>query len=207
MDILVYLAVAVGAYLIGSLSSAIIISNGVKKKDIRDYGSGNAGATNMLRTFGWLSGLLTFLFDAAKGTLCAWLGWLVAGDMGMHIAAVCVVLGHNWPLYYGFRGGKGIATMFGVCLFMFPTTALLLALGIVALIGITRIVSLSTLLGVTIAAAIVICRDPGNLPLVINYAAFWVLAMVRHRGNIERLLKGEERKLSFGSKKKKTEEQ
>ena len=83
MDILVYLAVAVGAYLIGSLSSAIIISNGVKKKDIRDYGSGNAGATNMLRTFGWLSGLLTFLFDAAKGTLCAWLGWLIAGEMGL----------------------------------------------------------------------------------------------------------------------------
>ena len=100
MDILLYLAVAVGAYLIGSLSSAIIISNGVKKKDIRDYGSGNAGATNMLRTFGWLSGLLTFLFDAAKGVLSAWLGWLVAGDMGMHIAAVCVVIGHNWPIYY-----------------------------------------------------------------------------------------------------------
>ena len=97
--------------------------------------------------------------------------------------------------------------MFGAFLFMFPLTALLLALAIVVLIAITRIVSLSTLLGVTIAAAIVICREPSNLPLVINYAAFWVLAMVRHKGNIERLLKGEERKLEFGSKKKKANEQ
>lgn len=207
MDILLYIAVAIGAYLIGSFSSAIIISSNVEKKDIRDYGSGNAGATNMLRTFGWLHGVGTFILDVGKGVLATWLGQLVAGDLGMHIAALFVVVGHNWPAYYGLRGGKGIATMFGAFLFMYPLMALCVVAVVVLLIAITRIVSLSSLLGVTIAVAAVIAMEPGNLPQIINYAAFWILAMVRHAGNIERLLKGEERKLDFKSKKKKASEE
>ena len=188
MEILLYLAVAVGAYLLGSFSSAIIISSNVEKKDIRNYGSGNAGATNMLRTFGWLPGVGTFVLDVA--------------NEGMHIAALFVVIGHNWPVYYGFRGGKGIATMFGAFLFMHPLIAIVLALLVIAFIGLIRIVSLASLLGVTIAATVVISMDPGNLLQVINYAAFWLLAVVRHWGNIKRLLKGEERKLDFRSRKK-----
>lgn len=202
MEILLYLAVAVGAYLLGSFSSAIIISSNVEKKDIRNYGSGNAGATNMLRTFGWLPGVSTFVLDVAKGLLATWLGRLVAGNEGMHIAALFVVIGHNWPVYYGFRGGKGIATMFGAFLFMHPLIAIVLALLVIAFIGLIRIVSLASLLGVTIAATVVISMDPGNLLQVINYAAFWLLAVVRHWGNIKRLLKGEERKLDFRSRKK-----
>ena len=99
-------------------------------------------------------------------------------------------------------GGKGIATMFGAFLFMHPLIAIVLALLVIAFIGLIRIVSLASLLGVTIAATVVISMDPGNLLQVINYAAFWLLAVVRHWGNIKRLLKGEERKLDFRSRKK-----
>ena len=190
MDILVYLAVAVGAYLIGSLSSAIIISNGVKKKDIRDYGSGNAGATNMLRTFGWLSGLLTFLFDAAKGTLCAWLGWLAAGDMGMHIAAVCVVLGHNWPFWNKFRGGKGVAVNCTWLILYLPITGALCCLAGGGAVLLSGYLPLGAVLIAALAVPVAWLQYGGESAFIMAVSAS--IMLTRHWAGLQRMRRGEE---------------
>ena len=196
---------AAAGYLLGSCNGAIVVSHTCMHDDIRKKGSGNAGLTNFLRNFGGWATLLVVLMDMGKVVLACLLGrWLLPGNpqLGMMIAGAMTELGHIFPVFYGFRGGKGIATMFGAFLFMHPLIAIVLALLVIAFIGLIRIVSLASLLGVTIAATVVISMDPGNLLQVINYAAFWLLAVVRHWGNIKRLLKGEERKLDFRSRKK-----
>lgn len=103
MDAWVYVAIGIGAYLWGSLSPALIISDRIGKKDVRKYGSGNAGTTNMMRTFGWKFGLMTFVLDVIKGVAAALIGRWVGGQIGMSVAAVLVIVGHNWPVYYGIR--------------------------------------------------------------------------------------------------------
>ena len=103
MKLLIYAAIALGAYLIGSISPALIISRLVEKTDVRKYGSGNAGATNMVRNFGWLPGLATFALDMLKGATAVLLGKWAGGEMGEAVAAVAAVLGHSYPIYYGFR--------------------------------------------------------------------------------------------------------
>ena len=116
--ILKYLAVFAVSYVIGSLSLSIIVSGGLFGKDIRSFGSGNAGATNMARVFGWSAGILTLVGDAAKAVLCMVLGNLWLGDMGLAIAAFGCILGHCYPVLHDFKGGKGVsvggAIAFGV---------------------------------------------------------------------------------------------
>ena len=203
MEILLYLAVAVGAYLLGSFSSAIIISSNVEKKDIRNYGSGNAGATNMLRTFGWLPGVGTFVLDVAKGLLATWLGWLVAGNEGMHIAALFVVIGHNWPVYYGFRGGKGILSSAALAIMMDWRIFVIGFSLFLIIVFATHYVSLGSILAATAYAVLFVIFFPGQ-PWIWSIAiAMAVLAIFMHRSNIARLLHGTETKTYLLKSKKK----
>lgn len=203
MEILTYILIGIGAYLIGSISPALIISNSVAKKDVRDYGSGNAGTTNMMRTFGWKMGVLTFLLDVIKGALVAFVSRLVGGDIGMLVGCILVVAGHNWPIYYAFRGGKGVATTLGVMLVLMPVqTAILLAV-VLVIMGITRIVSLGSIIGLVLEIIAVFVFYPENVYLQITVVVLSLLALIAHRKNIYRLFKGEEKQLEVKAEEKK----
>ena len=199
---LMYLGIAVGGYLIGSINPAIIISYAVKKRDVRKYGSGNAGTSNMIRTFGWKMGILTFLLDVVKGYLASFLGFLAGGFLGACIVGCATVVGHNWPLYYGFKGGKGIAATLGVLLYLMPTYTPFALLIVFIVIYLTKTVSIGSLLGVLEEVAISFIFYPGNITLEVTVCLLAAFAFFMHRTNIVRLIKGTENKLSFGKKEK-----
>ncbi len=202
MDVLILSAVAVAAYLLGSISPALIISHSALKEDVRKYGSGNAGATNMIRNYGWGYGILTFFLDGFKGALAVFLAKLVAGDPGMSVAAFFVVIGHNCPIYYGFRGGKGISTTLGVFLVMRPTfTLAIVAVGAVV-IACTQIVSIGSILGLLAEAVTVLVFQDVTIYLRIVVLVLAVMGIVGHRSNIKRLLSGTENKIRSGGKKR-----
>ena len=212
-----WLIICLGAgigYLLGSLNGAVIISRGIYKSDIREHGSGNAGTTNMLRTFGKGAALLTLLFDFAKGILaCVLAGLLVkyCSARFSYFDGVCTgglfaVFGHNWPIYFGFKGGKGVLTGFAVMLMISPYAALC-ALGVfIVIVAITRYVSLGSVLAAFSLPLFVLLfrllehKTAFSYSLVVSII-FALLIIVRHHTNIARLIKGTESKLSFKSHK------
>ena len=187
--------IAVCAYLLGSLSFAIIVSKLTLGKDIRNYGSGNAGLTNAYRTMGAKKTLLVLLGDIAKGAAAVSIGMVLAGPVGKLTAGIFVILGHMFPLYFGFKGGKGV--LVGAVMLVFFGIAFLLFVLAVAL---TKWISLGSILG-AISFPIttwVFYRDP-----VLTAMAFGMAAVVvfMHRSNIGRIIHGKENKFSFKSKK------
>ena len=198
MPILRFIAIALGAYLIGSVSPALIISRHVEKKDVRQFGSGNAGASNMVRNFGWAAGLATFGLDMRKGAAATLLGKWAGGDLGAAIAAVAVVLGHSFPVYYGFRGGKGVSASMGAMLAVAPLPSLVVYLIAILIVALTGIVSIGSLLGFTLESLMVwvIFPDLVGQPLKWALLVLTILTFVGHRENIKRLLQGKENKIT-----------
>ena len=204
--------VAVVSYLIGSVNFSILISKAISGKDIRESGSGNAGATNMLRTHGKKMGVLTLLLDVLKGIIAIIIAMIVDKNIGAntgilsYIAGVCVVLGHNFTLYFGFKGGKGVATSLGVVLMLDWKVGLIVAVCAIAIMAVTRYVSLGSILGgaayivVEIVKAIV--TKNYNVIQLVCVVIIGGLLIARHHANIKRLLSGTENKLSFGKKEK-----
>ncbi len=188
--------VALISYFIGNFSSAYILGKIFQKKDIRNYGSGNAGATNALRVFGKKLGGITFILDVLKGILAVYIGEKMTGYNGKLIASIFVVLGHNWPVFLKFKGGKGIATSLGVVFLLhWPTAIICTAIG-VAIIIITRYVSLGSIIAAGLVPIIgSIVNRPFNMDFFITTLILAILAIYRHKDNINRLLKGEEFKL------------
>lgn len=189
-------ALVVLAYLLGSLSFAVLVSRAFALPDPRSHGSGNPGATNMLRTGRKSAAVLTLLGDMAKGWLAVWLaayvsvrfqlpGWVI------YAAAVAVFLGHLYPLFFSFKGGKGVATAMGVLFAISPWLGLACLLSWVMVFVITRISSLAALVASAVAPLFgyYLLGDVRALLalLVIAGLIFW-----RHRANIKRLLAGEE---------------
>ena len=198
---------AAAGYLLGSCNGAIVVSHTCMHDDIRKKGSGNAGLTNFLRNFGGWATLLVVLMDMGKVVLACLLGrWLLPGNpqLGMMIAGAMTELGHIFPVFYGFRGGKGIATMFGAFLFMHPLIAIVLALLVIAFIVFaTHYVSLGSILAATAYAVLFVIFFPGQ-PWIWSIAiAMAVLAIFMHRSNIARLLHGTETKTYLLKSKKK----
>lgn len=202
--ILSIIAIA-AAYLLGSVSFSVLFAKLLKGIDIRNHGSGNAGATNTLRVLGKGPAILVLVLDICKGILAVWLGRWLAPDMewAPALAGLAAVIGHNWPLYFHFKGGKGIATTIG----MLATLCFLPALsaGIIGILAIvfTRYVSLGSLLFVTLTPVFLLVYDAagwhdyGTAVLVVS-VVIWALAVWRHRGNLVKLKNGTENKL--GSK-------
>ncbi|MDT8860026.1 glycerol-3-phosphate 1-O-acyltransferase PlsY [Alkalihalobacillus sp. MEB130] len=188
-------------YLLGSLSFSYIIAKKVKKVDIRQHGSGNAGATNTLRVLGLGPALCVLGLDVLKGIVAVWIGLAFApGETGLYpaLAGFAAILGHNWPVYYGFRGGKGVATTIGVLatLVFFPA----LFAGIIAIgsIVFTRFVSLGSILFAVLTPIFTfLFLDYYQYPVIYGYLAIVValLSIWRHRTNIKRLLSGTESKI------------
>lgn len=214
---LVFFLALIGSYLVGSINAAVIISKFIAHDDVRDHGSGNAGMTNVMRTMGVLPGLLTLLIDSAKGVLCCLLARLlvfpyVFGALGfeflrpeyaVYYCGILCLIGHIYPLFFGFRGGKGVSTTLGVlCVCQYQTA--LLALGVFLIVFlITRIISLGSIVAsitLPVFNAIFASRIDGapNAVLVqcLLISVITVIIIFMHRANIVRLVHGEEKKLT-----------
>lgn len=202
MKILVYPLVVIGCYLLGSISPSIIISNSIAKRDIREFGSGNAGSTNMLRTFGWKLGMLTFLLDVIKGAAAALICLFLSAETGdsekllVMLGCIAAILGHGFPVYYKFRGGKGVASALGIFFVIMPLPTLG-ALGVsLILIICTRMVSVGSIIGMLLCSAgALIFLD--NRFLIITVVVLSLFSFYLHRENISRIFKGTERRLDF----------
>lgn len=210
LDMLGPIIVAVlAAYFLGNLNGAITVSSLLDKDDVRSHGSGNAGMTNYMRSYGLKKTGLVILMDLGKTILACFLGALLLEPYGYYtegamLAGFSVSLGHDFPVTQGFRGGKGILCGLGVA-FVADWRIALMILGVFAvLVLLTRYVSLGSCVA---ALALGICFTVmhGDKPVVIIFA--WLIALTAifmHRGNLQRLCKGTERKLSFGHEEGRT---
>ncbi|UOE92354.1 glycerol-3-phosphate 1-O-acyltransferase PlsY [Alkalihalobacillus sp. LMS39] len=203
MEILVPVIAIIASYLVGSLSFSYIIAKKIKKVDIREHGSGNAGATNTLRVLGVGPAVTVLLLDVAKGVAAVLVTVAITGPgLVPALAGLAAILGHNWPVYYGFRGGKGVATTIGAIASLAFIPALIGGAVAIATIAITRFVSLGSLLFMlTTTIAIILLKNTYDYPISYFYLA-WVVTVLsfwRHRANITRLVQGKESKL--GQKK------
>ncbi|QSQ09759.1 Glycerol-3-phosphate acyltransferase [Koleobacter methoxysyntrophicus] len=186
------------SYLLGSISFSYFIAKIWMGIDIRNYGSGNAGATNVLRVLGTKPAIIALLGDALKGIIAVYLGKLTGDESIMLLCGLAVVIGHNWPIFLKFKGGKGIATSLGVILTISPLSSLILIIIGVFIIYITRYVSLGSITSAIILPFIFYMLHKSGYYLVFALVLTF-LALFRHRSNIQRLLSGKESKL--GEKK------
>lgn len=196
MQILYTVISAVIGYLLGSVNTSLVIGS-ILGVDIRKQGSGNAGATNAVRVLGKKAGILVFLGDFLKGVIACFAGWLLFKN---HIVSgIFAVIGHILPLYYGFKGGKGISTILGVLLFTDWRIFVIAGAWMLLMIYITKIVSVSTLSGLVVATIISCFLHKGEYAIVSGILLLTVITFITHRQNIRRLLNGTENK--FGKKK------
>ena len=201
MHILFIVLSAIAGYLLGCIPVGVLISRWYGQTDIRATGSGNSGTTNVLRTLGWLPSVLTLLGDALKGALAALMGKWLGGETGMLIAAFMAVLGHDFPVFTGFKGGKGIATSLGVTFVVCWPVAPLLVLIVVAVVAVCHIMSVGTLtasLSYPILFWLLMRPGADRTATMIFAVALMLLSFLCHRANIARLIRGQENVLNFG---------
>ncbi len=195
------LLISACAYLLGSINTSIILSKFFFHEDVRTHGSGNAGATNMLRTYGKKFGAMTLLGDALKAVIAVLIGRLVFGSIGAYLAGVFCMLGHVFPIYYRFKGGKGVVVAAVTVLMTNWKVGLILILFFVILVAATKFVSLGSVMCVLVYP-ILLSRMLGNDPhLVLLFAfAITIIVVLKHISNIKRLISGTESKISFSKK-------
>ncbi len=192
--------ISIISYFLGNISASYLIAKYKGGIDIRKHGSGNAGATNVLRTLGAKAGLLAFAGDALKGILAVILGKLIGGEDGQIAAGIFVVIGHNWPILLGFKGGKGIATTIGVMIAINPyIVAAIVPIGLI-IIFITKYVSLASILGMAIFP-ITMLMNKQPVKLVLFSFLLSAMAIYRHKSNIKKLIGGTEAKIGDKVKK------
>ncbi len=197
IDLLSAAVIAVGSYLLGSVNCSVLISRHFYKDDVRDHASGNAGATNMSRTYGIVAGVGTLVGDIAKTAAAALLGMWLGADMGKLIAFVACFVGHCYPVFFGFKGGKGVSVCFAAMFFVDLRLFAVMFVTFFAVVFISRIVSLSSICSVlaTIPACFVL--KIGISPQAVAAVFACVTVTYMHRSNIKRLIAGQERKFSF----------
>ena len=194
--VLRFFLAAVIAYLMGSISPSIIQGR-MHGVDIKKEGSGNAGTTNTLRVLGRKAALITLTVDIAKGVIAVLIGNALGGEEAGYLCALAVFCGHIWPCFFGFKGGKGVATAFGALLGVNWLLGVL-ALAIVALGVVTTMkMSVGSVLGAATFPVVCWFVEPGFIFIGTIMA---VIILVKHRSNIQRLIRGEEPKMSFKKK-------
>ncbi len=202
MKILAVILCSVIAYLLGSINTAIILS-ALKGKDIRKEGSGNAGATNTLRVMGKKAAALVALFDGLKGVVAVLVARLVCALLGdgapvaYYFAALSVMLGHVYPLYFSFKGGKGVMTTIAVIFMLDWRIGLVLFAVCIAIMLSTRYVSLGSCIGAGMFPILVAVFHWGDVAFLVISFLIGALTVYKHRTNIERLVNGTESKLNF----------
>ena len=210
------------AYLLGSVNSAIVVSKLLYKEDIRTHGSGNAGLTNMLRTYGKKAALLTLIGDMLKTVLAIFItGFLLGfryqsgislGDGYCYVAGLFAVLGHVFPIYYKFKGGKGVLVTATMALVLAPIPFLILIALFIAVVAVSKYVSLGSVIAAVLYPVVINgyinfvfqAKAPGLISLSTIVLAIFIVWC--HRANLQRISDKTERKLSFGPKKKEKEE-
>ncbi len=207
---IVYIIVAILAYLIGSVNFSVLISKKMAGFDVREKGSNNAGTTNVLRTVGKKAAAITLICDILKGVVAILLGVLIAkissknAALLAQIAAIEVVIGHTYPVFFGFKGGKGVATSLGILLLINWKIGLICLIFGVALIALTRMVSLGSISAAILFAILTIFIQDSYIASG-NYIVFaFMLAgfvIFNHRKNVARIVKGEENRISFKKNK------
>ena len=201
-EVLLLLICVIG-YLLGSLSGGIIVSRIAKGPDLHTVGSKSTGASNVQRTMGWKYGIITFFFDAFKGLLACWLAQLITGTLfdsaicnfASLLAGLCCVIGHNWPVFFRFRGGKGVATTGAVMLYCFPVYALICIVVTIAVIALFRYISVGSMLLVISFFILSFFFSGPNTCVIVWAFLLMVMCIARHHANISRLIHGTENKL------------
>lgn len=181
-------------YLIGNFQTAVIIGKLFSKIDIRNHGSGNAGTTNVIRVLGWKAGVATFLGDFFKAFIAVILCGRLIGDHTAAYAALGAVLGHNWPVFLGFRGGKGIASTVGALAAIQFSIALLFSGILLGVIIITRYVSLGSIIAAISLPFLFAWIKPSYDTIALGIV-LCILALYKHKDNIKRLIKKQEKKI------------
>ncbi|MBI2846727.1 MAG: glycerol-3-phosphate 1-O-acyltransferase PlsY [Chloroflexi bacterium] len=194
------------SYLLGSLPVGVLLGKASRGIDLREYGSGKTGATNVLRTLGWKAAVLVFVADLLKGVLAVILARLLLQSKTWEIAAaLSAVVGHNWSIFIGFKGGRGVTTSLGGLLTMSPFAGGIgLASGL-AVIGLFKYVSLGSILGALFALIslfVLWALGQETRDYLVYTFLVTILIWVQHRDNIKRLLSGTERKLGQGANKR-----
>jgi len=203
-----YALVALIAYLLGSINFSIILSKLFAGIDIRMHGSGNAGATNMFRLLGAKAGALTFVFDVLKGVTAVFFGrYIIVGwndVLGAVLAGLFCVIGHMCPVFFGFKGGKGVSTALGMALMINVWVGLGLLGVFCVIVFLTRYVSLGSIVAAALFGVLMVVLNldqPNALLIGIAGASTGALIVLAHRSNIQRLLSGMEKRIEFKRKK------
>ncbi len=206
---LLILSCVILAYALGSIPTSVWVGKAFFGIDVRRHGSGNAGATNTIRVLGWKAGLPVFIFDVFKGWLAVQLSAFFAGSHAsepffiyFRIAlALAVVLGHVFPVFAGFRGGKGVATLLGVGIALYPVTVWIILGVFIAVLLLSGYVSLGSITAAALFPVIdlAVMRQT-EWPLIVLSLAVAVFIPLTHQKNIKRLLKGTESRFSFRKK-------
>ncbi len=195
-----YVAIGVIAYLLGSISFGMITSNKVGGPNLREVGSKNTGATNVLRVMGVKLGLIVFVLDILKALAACIIGRVWMGDYGAMVAGLLVTIGHNWPCFYQFKGGKGVAVTLAAMLLTFPIQAVICYLVGIALIAATKFVSVGSITLTCLFAVLVTITNWGDWFTIVWVMLMAIILVWRHRANVGRLIRGEENTLSFKKK-------
>ena len=201
MNILKYLLVVVCSYLLGSISMSILLSRGMSRGDVRSHGSGNAGATNMARVYGMGAGLLTLAGDMVKTLLATGLGWWLLQDNGLAVAGMACMLGHCFPIFHGFKGGKGISVGAAIGLAIdWRVFVFIIAVFLIAALLTKKVSVGSVCASVAIVVASLIFHV--SVPRLILAIFGMCLAIIRHRANLKRLAEGTEPDFKAADSKK-----
>lgn len=206
-----YIIVAVIAYLLGSISFSVIISKKIAGFDVREKGSGNAGSTNVLRTVGKKAAVLTLICDVLKGVVAVLIATLVGkiwkeldGALLVQLAGIFVIIGHTFPIFFKFKGGKGVATSLGVLLITTWQIGLICLVFALVLMALTRMVSVGSI-GAAILYPVLTIFITQNYIVTGNYIIssiiIAVLVVFNHRSNVKRLLSGTENRINLKSTK------
>ncbi len=213
MSVEIIIAVgAILAYLIGSLPSAVWLGQAYQGIDVRDFGSGNAGATNTFRVLGTKAGIFVMALDVFKGltavtlaTVWMQLGFIVESQIILFklIFGISAVLGHIFPIYVGFKGGKGVATLLGMVLGINPLVAAICIAVFMIVLLLTRYVSVGSIFGTLTFPVMLIITDiePNDLILIVFGFTFFLVVLFTHKKNMYRIIDGTENKANFPSRK------
>ena len=205
-----YIIIAIIAYLVGSINFSVIISKRMAGFDVREKGSGNAGTTNMLRSIGVKAAVITLLCDILKGVVVILIAILIGNIVDglddallVQLAGIVVIIGHTFPIFFGFKGGKGIATSLGVLLMINWQIGLICLVFALILMAITRMVSVGSIAAAILFPVLVVFIGQNYIVPVNNWSylifsiIIAILVLFNHRENLKRIFTGKENKISF----------
>lgn len=194
METLLIILIIISAYIIGSIPFSLLVGKFMAGIDIRQSGSGNIGATNVLRTLGTGGAILALLGDLLKGLVATWLGMLVGGPGLAAICAILVIIGHCYSVFLAFKGGKGVATSAGIMLYLMPKVVVILLVTFVIVVALSKYVSLGSITVATLFPVMAVLLSYSNVYIIMSFVMA-IIVVFQHRENIERLRNGRENRI------------